>query len=72
MPDFRRRGFGRKVAVKCLLDKAIDFQDLKDDWVHTDVAAENLPSTKLFRGLGAELAWTSYWMRIDVTMIPTC
>ena len=69
MPGFRKQGFGRKIAVKCLLDGTVAFLGMGDDWVHTDVASDNVASVRLFQGLGAELAWSAYWMRIDLTMI---
>lgn len=69
MPDFRNRGFGKKLAAKTVLLTNGAFNSPEDDWAHADIDSSNIASVKLFYGLEAERLWDSYWYRVDLSKI---
>ena len=74
MPEHRRLGLGRKVAMKAAQEglTAFDITEGEESvaWGAADIAASNVQSIGLFRSLGARWVQDSFWMRVDLAKVP--
>lgn len=71
MPEYRRRGLAKCVAeaLLCRLARG-EFGDLgyagETGWVNMEVKDGNEGSEGVMRALGAEVRWTSRYLRVDL------
>ena len=69
--EYRGKGVARAVAVRLWEKELKSFTGMEggERWASADVATYNRESNAVCKGLGGEVAYIDYWLRVDVNKV---